>query len=220
MSVRRWIGAGGIVVAVASGSAATVRGFAAPEFEAEVAVRLPGPSISDPERLFAQPEVRDLVHLRLGGSPPVRVKPATRDTVLVQSRGATAQEAAEATKTYAASYVDVQRRRSDAALTATAVDLQRAIAQMESQVQTAVAPQQAAIAAQIGALAQRLEQIRAQYQSPNPGAAVVSLTPATPVDDGARRAWILAVLGGTVALGAVASARRSGPGSPDLPQGS
>jgi hypothetical protein len=208
VAVRRWIAVGGLTLAIAGGTAATVRGVAGAQYEAETALRLRGPSavpvhsLSDPERIFDEPEVRTLVHLRLGETPPVRVEPAAGGTVLVRTRGASAQRAAEASRTYATSYVDVRRRQADTELAAAAASLEGRIAQLK------VAPDQAAAAEQIASLAGRLEDLRAQRQRPSEGPEV-AVTRAQPVDDGARRAWILAALGGVAALGAAASARRS-----------
>ena len=144
MSVRRWIGVGGIAVAVAAGAAATVGG-GGPEFEAQVSVRMPGPPALRDERtrLLDEPDVRGLVNLRLGETLPLRVTAAGNDLFLVRVRGATPRWADDAARTYAASYVDVRRRQSEADLSAAAEPIRGKIAQLESQLTSAVGPQRA-----------------------------------------------------------------------------
>ena len=116
MSVRRWIGMGGIVVAVAAGAVGTGRVGSGSAFEARAFLRLEGPHstnslleplIDERERFLDSPEVRELVRSRLGETPPAWATATADDTVLVRSRGATPEQAAKATETYAASYVDV-----------------------------------------------------------------------------------------------------------------
>ena len=205
-----------MVVAVAAGVTATVQG-AAPDFEAQASVRMPGPPALRAEgiRLFDAPDVRELVHLRLGETPPLRVTAATGDIVLVRSRGGTPGRADEAVRTYAASYVDVRRRQFEADLGAAAEPIRRKIDQLESQLTTAVGPQRASLVEALELFTDRLDDLHVE-ESQQRGAEVVGFTPAEPVDDGARRAWIVAALGATVGLGAAVSARRTG-GHPTKP---
>ena len=209
MSVRRWIGVGGIAVAVAAGAAATVGG-GGPEFEAQVSVRMPGPPALRDERtrLLDEPDVRGLVNLRLGETLPLRVTAAGNDLFLVRVRGATPRWADDAARTYAASYVDVRRRQSEADLSAAAEPIRGKIAQLESQLTSAVGPQRAFLVDALELFTERLDELHVD-QSRQPGTEVVGFTPAEPVDDGARREWAVAALGAGVGLGAAVSARRA-----------
>ena len=213
MSVRRWIGVAGIVVAVAAGSAATVRG-AEPEFEAEVSLRMPGPPELRAERvrLFDAPDVRELVHLRLGETPPLRVT-TTNDTLLVRSRGGTPGRADDAARTYAESLLEVRRRQFEADLPAAAEPLRRHIGQLESQLTSAVEPQRASLVQALELFTERLDELHVD-PSRHLGMEMVGSIPAEEVDDGARRAWVVAALGATVGLGAAVSARRAGRRTP------
>lgn len=209
MSVRRWIGVGGIAVAVAAGAAATVGG-GGPEFEAQVSVRMPGPPALRDERtrLLDEPDVRGLVHLRLGETLPLRVTAAGNDLFLVRVRGATPRWADDAARTYAASYVDVRRRQSQADLSAAAEPIRGKIAQLESQLTSAVGPQRASLVDALELFTERLDELHVD-QSLQPGTEVVGFTPAEPVDHGARREWAVAALGAGVGFGAAVSARRA-----------
>ena len=165
--------------------------------------------LDEPERLLNAPEVRERVRLRLGETPPLRIKPVTDDTILVQSRGATRQQAVDATTTYAASYLDVRRRQSDTALAAAAVQIQRKIDELERQLDSAAEPQRATLAGALVMFTTRLEQLRAEH-AVGRGPELVGSGPAEPVANGARRAWIVAALGAAVGIGAAGSARRAG----------
>ena len=216
MSVRRWIGVAGIVVAVAGGTTATVRGRADAGYEAQVAVRLhdsvpkgvPFRHLEEPERLLDAPAVRELVRLRLGATPPLRVKPVTDDTILVVSRGATAQQAVDATTTYASSFVDVRRRQVEGDFAAAAKQIQIKLDDLQRQVDSAAEPQRASLVGAAGLFKNKLDQLHADH-SARRGPEVAGSAPAEPVDDGTRWAWIVAALGAAVGIGAAGSGRRA-----------
>lgn len=216
MSVRRWIGVAGIVVAVAGGTAATAGGAGA-EFEAQVAVRLhaaepkgvPFTLLDEPERLVNTPDVRDLVRLRLGETPPLWVNAVTNDTILVRSRGATPQQAVEATTTYASSFVDVRRRSADAEVTKAAGHIQAKIDQLQRQLDSSPEPQRSSLAGVVGHFTTRLDELRADHASGR-GPEVVGSGAAEPVDNGTRWAWVVAAFGAAVCIGAAVSARGAG----------
>lgn len=90
-------------------------------------------------------------------------------------------QAAEATKTYAALYIDVRRRRSDADLAAAAEAIRRKIDQVTSQLGSAVEPQRASLVEVLGFFTERLDQLQGD-QSLTQGPEVVGLTPDEPVE--------------------------------------
>jgi hypothetical protein len=96
-------------------------------------------------RVLFRYDVTELVRSRLGRTPPVRVTAAANDTVLLRSRGATPGEATEATKTYAASYVEVQRRRVEAATASAAEQVRGKVDQVESQIASAEEPERSSL---------------------------------------------------------------------------
>ncbi len=202
----------GIVVAVAGGTGATVG--AASEFEAQVSLlhegpqaqRLPPQLLDERERFLHSPEVRDLVRSRLGETPPVRGSAATDGTVFVRSRGATPERAAEATKSYAASYVDVMRRQIEAQASTAAETIRRKTDQIRSQLESAEEPQRTSLVGLLGLFNTQLDGLELDLYGPR----VVDFTPAEPVDHRSRGAWFVAALGATVGVGAAVSARRSG----------
>ena len=214
MSVRRWIGSAGIVVAVAAGTAATARAATDPEFEAQLSVLPPAPQprglpvqlLDALERLFESPEVKERVRLRLGDTPPVRVTAAANGTVLVRSRGATPERAAEATRTYAELYVDVRRRQLEPELLAASEAIRRKTDQIRSQLESAEEPRRTSLVELLGVFNTRLDKLQVDPYGPSVG----GLTPAEAVAEGSRGAWFVAALGATVGVGAAVSARRSG----------
>jgi len=183
------------VVAVAGGTAATVQARADAEYEAQGAVRLQLPQpmgramgepfrlLDEPERLLNVPEVRELVRLRLGETPPLQVKPVTNDTILVRSRGPTPQQAVHATSTYAASYLDVRRRQSDAALAAAAASIQDKIDTLQAKLDSTEEPQRAHVVEALGLFTKKLDQLHAEHAATQ-GHEVVGSGPAEPVDNG------------------------------------
>jgi hypothetical protein len=150
--------------------------------------------------------VREIVRLRLGGTPPVRVTSLTDDTVLVRGRGATPWQAAEATRTYAESYVDVRRRQIEADVSAAADDIRRKTDQITSQLESAEEPQRTSLAGILDLFTTRLDSLQLDLHGPT----VVGSTPPEPMADGVWTAWSVAALGATVGAGAAVSARRAG----------
>lgn len=214
MAVRRWIGGAGIVVAIAGGTAATARATADDRFEAQMALHMPGPPPrglpvpvhTETERALKSAEVREAVRVRLGEIPPVWVTPGADDTVLVRSRGASRGQAAEATETYAVSYVELERRRVEAAAAAASESLRRKTDELRSQLEAAEEPQRTSLVHLLGIFNERLDQLQLDMFGPSVG----GLVPAEPVDDGSRTAWLVAGLGASVGAGAAVSARRTG----------
>lgn len=212
--MRRWVGIAGILVAVTAGTAATARGLAGDEFEAEVSLLLERPTrtgaavqlLDGPERLLETPGVSERVRARLGGLPPVRVTAETDDTVLVRSRATTPWQAAEAAETYAASYVDVRRRQIEAEAAAATEDVRRQVVEVESQLVVAEEPQRASLIGVLHLFNQQLDRLQLDMYGPG----VVGSAPARPVGHGARGPSIITALGVTMGVGAAVSAHRSG----------
>lgn len=217
MSGRRWIGVVGLLVAVAGGTAAISRAGRETEFEAQVAVRLqrseptrlPFRPDDGPEGFLDSPEVRELVRMRLGATPPLWVKPVTDDTVLVRSRGATRQQAVEATTTYAASYLDVRRRQSEGQIAAAAATIEGKIDEIQKKVDSATGSQRASLVELLGVFTGQLDRLHVDA-AVGQGPAIVGSGPAEPVDAGTRSALVVTALGAAVGIGAARSARRAG----------
>jgi hypothetical protein len=205
MSVRRWIAVAGMSLAVAGASAATVRTAAKTEYEAQVKLGMPGPPPVEADRIqvLKGPQVRESVRLRLGDVPPLRIATAAGD-ILVRSRGASACEAVEATRAYAESYVELRRRQAASDRDAAVEAIGRKLDELETQVASATEPQRSSLVDVRMLFLQRLDQLQGDLEA-EPG----ELTPAEPVADGARAAWVLAVVGAAVGLGAAASGRRA-----------
>ena len=215
MSVRRWIGMGGIVVAVAAGAVGTGRVGSGSAFEARAFLRLEGPhstnSLLEPllderERFLDSPEVRELVRSRLGETPPAWATATADDTVLVRSRGATPEQAAKATETYAASYVDVRRGQIEAEVSAATEIVLRRTEQIKSQLESADEPQRTSLVGLLGIFNTQLDRLQGDHYGPT----LVGSGPAEPVHDWSWGALFLAGLGAAVGVGAVASARSPG----------
>ena len=211
MSVRRWIGMGGIVVAVAAGAVGTGRVGSGSAFEARAFLRLDGPHarntlpeplLDERERFLDSPEVRELVRARLGETPPAWATAATDDSLLVRSRGATPEQAAKATETYAASYVDVRRGQIEAQVSAATETVLRRTDQIKSQLESADEPQRTSLVGLLGLFNTQLDQLQGDHYGPT----VVGTGPAEPVHDWSWGALLLAGLGLAVGVGAVASA--------------
>lgn len=208
--MRRWIGITGIVVAVAGGAVGTGRAGSGSQFEARAFLLLegsqqrsvPAPLLDERERFLDSPEVRDLVRSRLGETPPVWATAATDNTVLVRSRGSTPEQAAKATEAYAASYVDVRRRRIEAEVSAAADALQRKADQIKSQLESAEEPQHASLVELLGFFNTRLDQLQGDHFGPG----VVGASPGQPVHDWSWGALFVAGLGAAVGVGAAVSA--------------
>lgn len=167
---------------------------------------LPVPVHTETERALKSPEVRDAVRVRLGEAPPVWVTPGADDTVLVRSRGASRGQAAEVTETYAVSYVELQGRQVETAAEAASESLRRKTDEIRSQLESADEPQRTSLVRLLGVFNERLDQLQLDMFGPSVGA----LTPAEPVDDGSRTAWLVAAFGASVGAGAAVSARRTG----------
>ena len=168
---------------------------------------VPVPPFVDPERLDG-PEVRDLVRLRLGETPPVRVAATDNGVVLLRSRGANPVEAGVAATTYATSFVDLRRRQYEADIAAAAGAIQGKIDQVESQLAAADGPQRAPLVEILQTFTRRLDDLQLD-RTAHPGPQLIGVSPAEPVDDGAQRAWIVAALAATMGVGAAARPRRS-----------
>jgi hypothetical protein len=102
----------------------------------------------------------------------------------------------------------VRRRQFDADITAAADAIRGKVDQLELQLASTVGPQRAPLVEALGSFNRRLDELLAD-QSQTRGPELVGFTPAQPVDDGSRRAWVVAALGATVGLGAALSARRT-----------
>ena len=166
---------------------------------------MPAQLLNERVRFLDSPEVRGLVRSRLGETPTVRATVGTDDTLLVRSRATTPWRAAEVAKTYAESYVDVRRRQAEAELAAVSNEVRRKADQIRSQLESANEPERTSLVEQLGLFNTRLDQL----QPGDHGPGVVGVTPAEPVDDGSRRAWLVAALGAIVGAGAAVSARRA-----------
>ena len=213
MSVRRWIGITGIVVAVAGGAVGTGRVGSGSQFEARAFLlevrqeRSPAQLLDERERFIESPEVRDLVRSRLGETPPVWAKAATDDTILVRSRGETPEQASKATDTYAASYIDVRRRHIESGVSAAAENIQRKTDQLRAQLESAEEPQRTSLVGLLGLLNTQLDRLQGDHFAPS----VVGTSPAEPIHDWSWGALSVAGLGAAVAAGAVLSPpRRTG----------
>ena len=143
--------------------------------------------------------------------PPARPVSALsdRDTILVRSRGTTPHRAVEATTTYAASYVEVRRRQVEGVAAAAAGQIQAKIAELQRQVDSVAEPQRASLVGAQQLFKNRLDELNADH-SVRRGPEVLGSGPAEPVDNGTRRAWVVAALGAAACLGAAVSARRAG----------
>ena len=217
MSVRRWIGITGIVVAVAGGAVGTGRAGSGSAFEAHVWLLearhpqdVPAQILDERERFVDSAEVRDLVRSRLGEAPPVWATAASDGTVLVRSRGATPERAAEATDTYAASYADVRRRQVEAEVSAATEVTQRRADEIKSQLESAEEPQRTSLVGLLRIFNTQLDQLQGGHYRPE----VVGSSPAEPIHDWSWGALFVAGIGATVAVGAVVSARITRPPSP------
>ena len=208
----------GIVVAVAAGAVGTGRVGSGSAFEARAFLRLdgsrstnslPGPLLDERERFLDSPAVRELVRSRLGETPPAWATAATDDSLLVRSRGATPEQAAKATETYAASYVDVRRGQIEADVSAATEVVLRRRDQIKSQLESADEPQRASLVGLLGLLNTQLDQLQGDHYGPS----LVGTGPAEPVHDWSWGALFVAGLGAAVGMGAVASAR-TGPRPP------
>lgn len=213
MSMRRWIGITGIVVAVAGGAVGTGRAGPGSAFEAHVwllvgppAHNLPPQLLDERERFLDLPEVRDLVRSRLGETPPAWAAAASNGTVLVRSRGATPERAAEATETYAASYADVRRRQIEAGVSSATENILRKTDQIKSQLESADEPQRTSLVGLLGVFNTRLDQLQGDLYGPE----VVGSSPAAPIHDWSWGALFVAGLGAAVAVGAAIPAPRTG----------
>ncbi|HUR23876.1 MAG TPA: hypothetical protein VMZ73_08395 [Acidimicrobiales bacterium] len=210
MSVRRWIGITGIVVAVAGGAVGTGRVGPGSAFEAHVwlldgthAQDLPAQVLDERERFLESPEVRDLVHSRLGETPSVWASAASDGTMLVRSRGTTPERAAEATETYATSYVDARRRHIEAEVSAATELVERRTDEIKSQLESADVPQRTSLTELLGILNTQLDQLQGDHYGPG----VVGSSPPEPIHDWSWSALFVAGLGAAVAGGADLSAR-------------
>lgn len=209
MSVRRWIGITGVVVAVAGTTAASGR-VGSSEFEARVSLLLERTEHRDlldaRERLLDSPAVKDLVRARLGETPPVWATASADDTLLVRSRGATPEQAAMATETYAASYVDVRRRQIEVEASAAAEEVRRKTEQITSQLESADEPQRTALVELLGVFNRQLDMLQLDLYGPS----VVGSTPGAPIHDWSHGALFVAAVGATVGAFAAVSAWRAG----------
>ena len=133
----------------------------------------------------------------------MRVLAATNDTVLVRSRGATPERAAEATETYVASYVDVRRRQIEAEVSAATEAVLRKTGQIKSQLESAEEPQRTSLVELLGVLNTQLDRLQGDHWGPT----VIGSTPAEAVHDWPATTWFVAVLGAMVAAGAAAALR-------------
>jgi hypothetical protein len=214
MSVRRWIGIAGIVVAVAGGAVGTGRVGSGSAFEAQAFLRLEGRQArslpeqlrNERERFFESPAVRELVRVRLGEIPPVWASAAADDTILVRSRGATPEQAAKASETYAASYADVRRGQIETEVSSAAEDIRRKIDQIRSQLESAEEPQRAVLVEQLGYFNTRLDMLHGDGHGPG----VVGVTPGEQVHDWSWGVLSLAGLGAAASAGAALSALGTG----------
>ena len=172
MSVRRWIGITGIVVAVAGGAVGTGRVGSGSQFEARAFLlegrqeRNPAQLLDDRERFLESPEVRDLVRSRLGETPPVWARAATDDTILVRSRGETPEQASKATEAYAASYIDVRRRHIESGVSAAAENIQRKTDQLRAQLESAEEPQRTSLVGLLGLFNTQLDRLQGDHFAP------------------------------------------------------
>lgn len=213
MSVRRWIGIAGVVVAVAGGAVGTGRVGSGSQFEARAFLlegrherNVPARLLDERERFLDSPEVRDLVRSRLGETPPVWAKAATDDTVLVRSRGETPEQAAKATETYAASYVDLRRRQIKSDVAAAAEIIQRRTDELRAQLESAEEPQRTSLVGLLGLFNTQLDRLQGDHWGPS----VVGSSPAEPIHDWSWGALSVAGLGAAAAVGAALSPRRTG----------
>ena len=215
MSVRRWIGISGIVVAVAAGAVGTGRVGPGSAFEAQAFLLVEGPhsrnSLPEPllrerERFLDSPEVRELVRSRLGKTPPVWATAAADDTVLVRSRGATPEQAAKATETYAASYVDVRRRQIEAQVSAAAETVRRKADQIRAQLESAEEPQRTSLVGLLGVFNTQLDRLQLDHYGPR----LAGSSPAEPIHDWSWGALFVAGLGAAGSVAAGLSARNTG----------
>ena len=215
MSVRRWIGIGGIVVAIAAGAVGTGRVGSGAAFEAQAFLLLEGPhsrnSLPEPllderERFLDSPEVRELVRSRLGETPPVWATADADDTLLVRSRGATPEQAAKATDTYAASYVAVRRRQIETEVSAAAEIVRRRTDEIKAQLESAQEPQRTSLVGFLGVLNTQLDSLQLDHYRPS----LAGSSPAEPIHDWSWGALFVAGLGAAVSVGAGLSARGTG----------
>lgn len=212
MSVRRWIGIAGVVVAVAGGAVGTGRVGSGSTYEAQAFLHLEGSQSrhlpdqlrDERERFFQSPAVRDLVRVRLGETPPVWASAAADDTIVVRSRGATPEQATKATETYAASYADARRAQTETEVFAATEQVLRKTDQIRSQLESAEEPQRALLVEQLGLFKSRLDMLQGDRHGP--GVGVVGVTPGEPIHDWSWGVLSLAGLGGAVAAGAALSA--------------
>lgn len=214
MSVRRWIGIAGFVVAVAGGAVGTGRVGPGSMYEAKAFLHLEGLQPSDlPEQLrnerewfVESPAVRDLVRVRLGETPPVWASAAAEDTLEVRSRGATPEEATKATETYAASYAAVRRRQIETEVSSATGEILRATDQIRSQLEAAEEPQRTSLVELLGVFNTRLDMLEGDRHGPG----VVGVTPGEPVHDWSWGALSVALLGAATGAGAALSALGAG----------
>lgn len=212
MSVRRWIGISGIVLAVAAGAVGTGRAGSGSAFEARAFLRLelphstralPEALLDERERFLGSPEVTELVRSRLGDTPPAWATATAADTVVVRSRGATPEQAAKATETYAASYADVRRGRIEAEVSTAAEAIRRKTDQIKAQLESAEEPQRTSLVGLLGVFNTQLDRLDGDHRMPS----VVGSSPAEPIHDWSWSALSVAGLGAAVGAGAVVSAR-------------